>query len=767
MALSLLYLFSDSIGSIPDTIKLTGLNGRVDIIRDEHGIPHINAMDNDDDAFFALGYMHAQDRLWQMEFQRRVVQGRLSEVFSSLTLEQDKFLRTMRFYEAAKNSLASFSPDILSKIHSYTQGINAYIAQGKLPWQFKLLHVKPDNWTDVDSIAWQKMLAWSQQFSWYEKMRNEQIVKSHGYDQINTFIPLYPEHSPIVMSDMNIHTIHSESLHRIVDNAKNTDNELSYLQANMLKINQQLHLANKDGKGSNAWVVSGIHTQSGKPILANDPHFDVASPLLWYLAELKGPQLHVTGATIPGVPAVAIGHNDVISWGVTNAGLDAQDLYIEADNTKLQSHQEIIKVRGRSDYELTVLTSKHGPVINAITAMHADRLGRHVTLRWTALENGDTTVQSFIRVNYALDWNMFKQALQSFVSPSLTFLYADTKGNIGAIVPGKIPVRQGWSGELPVDNLGNEWNGYIPFDQLPQVYNPPSGYILTANNKVVTDSYPYPLTPHWLGQPYRAQRIKDMLLQSMPLTIESSKAMQLDVTSQIWLDIKKQLLAVTPSDSLSKQALAILNAWDGRMTVDSTAATIFNYWYKQISTMFPTELQTESMWSNPLFVIRQLQTDGKYCRTNDAKNCSDFLSITLRQAMKNLTKDLSSNPDNWQWGGVHKIIFKDAILSNIKPLAWVLDREIATPGGPETVNVGIYGKENYNQTVTAGFRQIIDLSNLNNSLFSIALGQSGNITSKHYDDLLKSWRDGDYFTIHAGLTPETKSSNQMTTLMPM
>jgi len=734
---------------VSGTLVLQGLQGPVTIERDQYGVPHIYASKSDNDAFFALGYVHAQDRFWQMEFQRRVAQGTLSEIFGKATLQKDEFLRTFGFYKAAESAWPALDPQTQSLIHSYTEGVNAYLAQGHLPLEIRLLHYQPQAWTDIDSIAWSKLMAFDLQSAWKDKIVNYLIAKNLGPQQVSVLLPQYSSFSPTILSteDLEQSNLLTQNIQNQAPQSTTTfdgsDKNLESL-LDSIKNLKLLDFTNDEGKGSNDWVVNGNISASKKPLLADDPHLSLQSPGIWYLAELKGPHLHVIGATIPGLPAVLIGHNDHIAWGVTNVNPDTQDLYFESPSSLRATH-EIIKVRGEPDVNLTIYQSVHGPIINDVVTNYGSISEQPIALKWTALMPGDTTVKSFLGIDYAQNWQQFTVALQYFVVPSQNFVYADQQGNIGYYVPGKIPVRNGWSGEYPIEaNQHFEWDGYIPFNQLPHVYNPKENLIATANNAVVNKDYPYALTFRWREPPYRIERILDLLKQSNTLTVNDFEKIQNDTDSYLWRDLKPELMQVSPTGLDSRVGLQILQNWNGNTDLNSQGALIFAYWYKELIQMPMDSISFGSDWPEPLFIKQQLATNGTYCQDNPDHSCRAFLSDTLNTAMQNVVADYGNDPKKWHWDTAHRALFKELGFGGIPGISLIWNRSIQSPGGLYTVDVGTYDESDFVQNKGAGYRQIVDLNNFNNSKFIQAFGQSENIFSPHYDDFMAMWRDGKY-----------------------
>jgi penicillin amidase len=735
LMVAVVYVYFKTHSPQSGTVYLRGLKGEVVITRDKYGVPHIVAKSSDLDAFYALGYVHAQDRLWQMEFQRHVVQGTLSELFGSATIDKDKYLRTWGFYRAAQTSWQGLSPQAKAIAQSYADGVNAYLSQKHYPLQMMILNDTPKPWTAIDAIAWEKMLAWDLQDAWELKLKNYLVEQKLGKSQISVLFPPSPKNSTTILSDEDLKQSGIYSANEILSS---------------------LDFSATHNKGSNNWVVSGKLTASGHPMLANDPHLGLQAPALWYLAEIKGPTLHVTGATLPGVPVVVIGHNDHIAWGVTNINPDTQDLYILNKNSNIHILKEIIHVRGKPDINYEIKISNVGPVISDVT--DAGNIGHWVALKWTALMPGDTTAQAMMEINYAKNWEEFTAALKNFVVPSQNFVYADTAGNIGYYVPGNIPIRH-WDSSLPVpDDSAHQWDGFIPFEKLPHVFNPPEGYIVSANNRVASEHYPYYLTFRWRDPDFRAKRIEELLHENGQLDIPKFEKIRLDTVSLLWKSISPLLLKAKPLDQNSQQALDVLKNWDGDSKLDSQQKTIFAYWYRELETITPDFIAKLSKYPEALFIQGQLETNGKYCQ-----NCNIFLSNTLKNAMAKLTQDLGSNPDNWQWGKIHHAVFSELGLGSIKIVGDIWNRSISTPGGLFTVNVGTYDLNSFTQTDGASYRQIIDLNDFAHSEFIQTLGQSDNIFSRHYDDQMNMWRDGKYIAME---NKSDDSENKVLRLLP-
>lgn len=706
------------------------------IYRNDLGIVNIQA-DNSYDAFYALGYSEGQDRLWQLELMRLFAEGRLSEYFGKDTLKVDTFSKTLGFYQKAKTELKHIHDHrALLALKAYKNGLNAYLKQGKLPVQFYLMGISPRPWSEADSLAIQYTMAWSLQFSWLQKLRNEAVVQQYSKQDLNKLLPNYPKTGPVVINHQDKQTcLKTHSNEAILTSLKAKQEDLVQ---QLLSINHYLGIRSLPSRGSNAWVVSGARTKSHRPLLANDPHLELSIPSKWYFVRIKSPHLSVTGATIPGLPAVIVGHNNHIAWGVTNADLDTQDLYIESPS-QLKKKQIFLHVKGYKDpVEKTILYAKNGPIINDLDLNHKwGPVGRPIALKWSALQSGNATLVGFVHLNYAKNWQMFSHSLSKVVAPSLTFVYADKK-NIGAYVTGKVPIRQ-FSGKLPVtDDTAHQWKGYIPFSKMPHVLNPSSNIIITANNKLVTNYYQYPLTFRWAVPPYRAMRIKAMLNQNGRFSIHDFETMQMDTQSELWLSLKKYLLKMSPTNASEKRLLRHLREWDDKMSSSSKAAMIFAVWYKKISKLLqPHILASNALWSNPLFIKNVLQ--NKNCQLYANKSCSKLLAISLKQTDKFMQTHHNT------WGDTHKIKLAPQVLSHIPLLSnWAVLTKPSS-GGLYTVNAAPYKLDNFIQSEGPSYRQVIDINHFDNSRYIIMPGESGNIFSKYYKNLLTWWLNGAYF----------------------
>ncbi len=749
--------------SLPQTtgaIKLEGLNGTVEIVRDRDGVPHIFAT-TDHDAYFGLGYVHAQDRLWQMEFQRRIGAGRLSEILGAATLDTDKFLRTLGAYRAAKAAWSALSLEGQAGLQAYTDGVNSWLGEHHtLPPEFVLMRIEPEPWTTTDSLVWAKMLAWDLSGDWDMELLRLRLTQAIGTERAAQLLPSYPLSGTTILTDTASLSKTANALLKIDDS----------LQAN-------LHLGGLD-VGSNNWVVAGSRTETGKPLLANDPHLGTRIPSIWYLVELKGDKLHAIGATLPGLPGIVIGHNERISWGVTNLGPDVQDLYSEHINPANPNQYEVegrwedmnivdepiyVKDQGMP-VRWAARSTRHGPLISDVSDTSTP-----LALRWTVLDAGDTTFDTFLGINYASNWDEFRETFRTFFGPSQNFVYADVDGNIGYIGPGHIPVRVlGDDGMLPVPGWDSkhEWRGWIPFDKLPQIYNPADGYIVTANNRVVGKQYPYLLSNDW-APPYRANRIIALLEQmssnGKKPTVDDMQRIQADQISTQAQELLPLLLKIEPANARQTQALDYLRQWNGNATRDSIAATLYEAWFIQLGrAMFADDLrgdlyQQMADRTYPLFlatIMADPEQNANWCDnvlTVPAESCADTARQALDDTLADLTQRLGKDMTKWTWGQVHQIQYPHSPFDQMPVLRWIFDRSIANGGDKYTVNAAPIKLDHlYDQNWVPSYRQIVDLADLNHSVFMHTTGQSGNILSAHYADLIERHRDVQYLPMSFG-----------------
>ncbi|RDI95100.1 penicillin acylase family protein [Meiothermus sp. QL-1] len=717
-------------------LALRGLLAPVELYRTPEGVLHIKA-ETDPDVFFALGVAHAQDRLWQMEFQRRIGAGRLSEVLGRSTLDQDRFLRTWGFYRAAEEAYKNLSPEGKAVVDAYVAGVNAYLATNPpLPLEFRLLGFRPEPWKPADVLVWAKMMSYDLSGNWRsELMRLQWAARGISPERMAELKPPYPEDAPTVLQ--------SEDLRQPPPPRPDQD-----AARRLLSLADQLPRAfQRPGAlwASNNWVIGPARSASGKPLLANDPHLGLGAPSIWYLVHMEAPNYKAIGSSFPGLPAVVIGRNERIGWGVTTVGADVQDLYILEEAPGGYRYQgriepwrirtEVIRVKGEADVVLRVRESRYGPVINDVV----DSPGaRPLALRWTSLDPTDRTLEAFLGIARAKNWEEFKAALAPYNAPSQNFVYADVDGNIGYIAPGRFPIRRpGHTGLVPVPGDGNwDWQGYLPPSAWPQVLNPKEGFIATANNKVTPPDYPHTLSLEW-EEPYRALRIRELILGKEKLTLEDMVAMQQDLQSLIYREFRPALEALTPLSENARRWRERLLAWDGVMRAEQAEPTVFQAWYTELSRL-PAREVGQAFWDEPRYLLKALRQGDPACQTQDTQTCLEYAALALDKALDRL----GGNPP--RWGEVHQATFPHALLTHIPLLRRFSDRAIAHGGDHYTLNRASYDPETFRMTQGSSYRQILDFADLERSLFIHPMGQSGALLSPQYGNLLKRWASGGY-----------------------
>ncbi|WP_281560973.1 penicillin acylase family protein [Thalassomonas sp. RHCl1] len=761
---------AESLPQLSGETSVTGIQAKVAIARSPSGIVNISAQ-SDNDAYFGLGYAHAQDRLWQLEVQRRIVQGRLSEVFGKSSVNRDIWFRTLSLYEKAADDWQVLTPKAQQALIAYSDGINAWLNQtGILPPEFALLDIQPEPWTPQDSLAWIKVFALNLSGNFRKEISRHLASQQLTPEQVATLFSDYPGNGPVTAE---------------YDPA-GQENMAAMLEL-QLDIEQHLQIGGKY-VGTNVWAVSGQHSANGGAILANDPHLGLQIPSLWYIANLRGDKLNASGMTLVGLPLVIFGRNGHIAWGGSSMMGDNQDLFFEQinhvdNNLYLADGQwlpfdvkkEIIHVKQdfpaglRKDIqpiEVNIRTGRHGPVISDVFKTSEQA----VSLRWTALDDKDTSFQAFFDLNYAQDWAQFNAALKQHVAPNLNMLYADTQGNIGYLGIGHIPLRQTGKGNLPVPGWDNQyqWLGYIPVDEWPSSYNPPEGYIINANNKAVSADYPYFISQDW-APPARAVRIQDMLKQALQqgkLSAEQMQTIQADTLNLSSLALLPVFTKVTPATQTQEKALEYLRSWNGDMARDSYGATLYNTWLGFLrEALFSDELTMQwgkgardsflrtvrgfiSVEDIKAILEAKHSSDYNWCdkvNTQATESCEQILQSSLVSAISRLSKLQGSDTKDWQWGEVHHTSYQHTPFSSAKLLDAVFERRISNGGSPDSINVAVSSFEQaqgYLQTFGAGFRQIIDLSKADTRhLVMNSTGQSGNIMSRHYDDMVKPFRN--------------------------
>jgi penicillin amidase len=771
-------------------IVIEGLDAEVQIVRDEYGVPHIYAT-SAHDLFFAQGYVHAQDRFWQMDTWRHIGTGQLASMFGSEQVETDAFLRTMGWEELAADQYQKATSEGREALDGYAAGVNAYIGDrspAELGFEYSVLELvnhdyTPEPWTVVDSIVWGKVMAWDLRGNMDSEIARALLLDDFTTEEVSLLYPAYPEDHPVIVGNSEPR-VSGAGLNPTPVNALQTIGNTLY----NIALADGVTGGGGVGIGSNSWVISPQRSGTGSAILANDPHLGIRMPSIWYQASLHcAPKtdecpLDVTGFSFAGMPGIIIGHNDQIAWGFTNLGPDVMDLYIERVNPNNQFQYEVngqwvdmevrtetIIVAGGDPEEVTVRATRHGPIISddyEILEDFTDDSGMPlpddyaVALRWTALDESPAIVDAALGLNLAQNFEQFRDALRLFEVPAQNIIYADVDGNIGYQAPGKIPIREKWDGRLPVSGWTDEyeWAGYIPFDELPSVLNPPEGYIATANNPVVDDSYPHLITTDW-NYGDRAYRIVEMIEADTVIDLDDVAAMQFDSHNRHAGRLVPWLLDVNLSgeDATAVRAQELLAEWDLSNDVDSAGAAVFEaVWSNLLRLTFHDDLLEDlwpaggSRWSLAVEGILAFPNlrfwDDR--ATAEVETRDDILKAAFLAGVAGVEDLLGGSPDDWEWGALHGAVFRNETLgeSGVGLIEGRFNRgPYPVGGGTDIVNaVGYYADEGYEVTWVPSMRMIVDLGDLENSVAIHTTGQSGHAYSSHYQDMLEPWASGAY-----------------------
>lgn len=777
--------------SLPDfdgDAVVPGLIADVDIVRDADAIPHIFAA-NKLDGLFGLGYAHAQDRLWQMEFQRRVGHGRLSEIFGPTTLPQDRFLRTIGFGRAAKSAWDRLPVDTREQVNAYVAGVNAFITThhgAQLPPEFTMLRFEPEPFTGADVLVWVKMMAWDLSGNYSSELMRHDMLAKVGADRMRELLPPYPADGLSILDDQTkVPSLPEGGGSARVSSPPPTADAWAAFERTMrdghpavaaLLLEGALH----EAVGSNNWVVDGTLTATGSPMLANDPHLSTQVPSIWYLAHVSAGDFDIVGATLPGTPAVALGRNKYMAWGATNVAADVQDLYREKlDETgrfaefkgvqePLTIVPETIQVKGAEPVVVNVRITRHGPLISdAINANNAVAKVPPKTppleplaFRWTALDPVDLTIAAYMRLNEAKTWADVTAALKDYATPSQNFVFAETSGHIGYYAPGHIPVRAFGDGSQPTDGWTGEteWTGYVPFEELPHLYDPPSHFIVTANNRP-SAAPGAPMMALEYPNPYRAQRIVDLLrdlTSTKKLSPDDFARMQADTVSLHARDLLPRLMAhVQPNTAIDRQAVELLRAWDDNARGDAAAPAIFEAWFLRLAPSIvgdelgPVSDAYETRFSTiTRFVETTLDANPAWCdnvTTAVKETCDEAVTTALHAAVQDLSERMGREPERWRWDAVHTAVFPHQAFDVVGVLRPFFSRRVPNGGDWSTINVGpVSANLPYEQHSVPGYRGIVDLSPANDSRFIESVGPSGHVLSKYFDSFQDDWKNVRY-----------------------
>jgi len=771
-----LWLRSAEISGLPvvdGDVHLSGLSAAVTVRRDGHGVPHIEAA-SQDDLFVAQGYVTAQDRLWQMDAFRRNANGELAEVLGSSLVEHDRAQRVLQFRNTARRVYGNLPAADRARMDAYARGVNLYIEQhrGSLPAEFRLLAYRPEPWSGVDSVSIGLMMVQMLDTHWETKLARERIAAKLNNPRLEG--DLYPvgswrDHPPtgILLDLSQPHAEPTPSKSGDEDEEDEPTETMSTPPAALpagvdpRALRALMGLPTCDGcaAGSNNWVVAGRHTASGKPLLSNDMHLGLTEPNIWFMADLKAPGFHAAGVTLPGLPFVIAGHNEHVAWGFTALMADVQDLYIEKLDGKgnyqdndatwkpLSVDHEVIKVRGGKDVQLDVQSTAHGPLLNSILPKET----RAIALKWT-LYDPALNAMPLYELDTAANWTEFSAALGAWCWPTQNVVYSDDRGHIAYHAIGKVPIRPVGLRALPIrDGAGqdpkHEWQGYMPFDQLPNAADPPSGFLATANARVTTESSAYPLALEWID-PYRVERIYKSLDGRDGLTPKDMLAVQTDVYSEVDQELGQRLAyAIDQTDGTDdrlRKAADLMRSWDGKLTPDSVAASIVTQARKAL---WPLILEpklgkdaADYRWMEADFAEEEIVMHAKpEWLPKEFKNWDALLTEAVRKGMKD--GKAPGDVAKWTYGSWHVVDIEHP-LAGFLPLIGRVAGTGPQPQSGDTTTVKQVGR-----TFGPSQRFTMDWSNVDGSTENIALGESGDPLSPYFRDQWNDWYGGTTFAL--------------------
>ncbi|WP_121641485.1 penicillin acylase family protein [Virgibacillus sp. Bac330] len=728
------------------SIELSVLQQKVDVITDANGVPKIQAQ-NEHDLYVAQGYVQAQYRLFQMDMSRRQASGTISEVAGEAAVDQDKYFRTLGLRRAAEKSYDLYSDEAKEVLEAFAKGVNAYMQQAKedntLPIEFKLMGFEPEKWTPLDSLTIGKYMAFDLGGHWEQQAFNYYLLQQFGEEKAYELFPSYPQEKPVIMEEKYV-SVEDKLSQAIIPPAFN---------------------------GSNNWVVSGEKTASGFPMLADDPHLGLATPSIWIQMQLQTETQQVSGVIFAGVPGIILGHNEQIAWGVTNTGPDVQQLYLEKRKPhskatflfegkweKARIIQEPIAVKDGATIDYEVVETRHGPVISEFAEDSGEE--NVLSLKWTALE-ATTELEAILQINKAKNWESFEKGLEKFLAPAQNFVFASNSGTIAYKANGNIPVYEnGKDALLPLPGWQreNEWRGYIPFDELPTMVNPEKGYIATANNKITTEEYPYHISNVW-AQPYRYERIAEVLESVEKITVQGMQDLQMDSFNRQAKELIPAFLQLLEERELSKQAteaLHLLDKWDYKDDASATQPLLFHHWYKNIEKIIYQEIPDSML---DLFKGKGQTTDALLRKAIKGESSvwletygglQQILLDSLQQSITELERKYGEPISEWKWGDYHRVYFEHP-LSNVHPVfEYVFNQEAPIPvdGSNVTPMAASFEEETGIVDHGASWRFVIDMETPSKGYHIVAPGQSGHVKSRWYEDQLQDWVEGNYHTTY-------------------
>jgi penicillin amidase len=753
-----LYL-QQSLPRLDGEAQARGVGARVEIVRDREGVPHIFAK-SARDGWFAMGYVHAQDRLWQMEFQRRVAQGRLAEFLGERAFETDRLFRTLGVARMAARIVDRMDADTRANLEAYSAGVNAYLAGDPvLPIEFHAFRLGFPAWKPEDSVGWLLVMAWDLSTNWRTELGRLRYSAKLGAQRAAELLPNYPGDTVPPLPDFRM-------LYAAIES-----------DANALLARYPVR---EEAAGSNSWVLSGARTESGRPLLANDPHLGLQAPSVWYLAHVSTPEGNAVGGTLPGVPFITLGRNDHVAWTLTAANADTQDLFVERvapgdaqsyvtpkGTAKFEVRDEVIRV-GSEERRVRVRSTRHGPVISDAVKSAEDvaPAGHVLALAWAALSEENTAARAGFAMNRARNYDELLTALRDLTAPAISVVFADRAGRVGFVMPGAVPVRRADNaamGRVPVPgwDAKYDWQGFLPFEKLPAIHDPASGRIVTANHKITPPGYKPFISVDWFPA-YRADRIEELLAQRPKHSIESFARMQADDLSRLARELLPIALAAKPANGAGRRAQALLQGWKGNMAVDSAAALVFAAWYRELTRLvYADELDDlfkEGWDMRAAFMISVMKGERgqeRWCddvRTPAKETCATQAARAFELAAKDLEERYGAI-GGWRWGPAHTAASDHRPFGFVPYLARFFNVAPPTAGDTYSVNVGHFFIRDearpFANRHAPSLRAIYDFADLDRSLYMHSTGQSGNVLSPWYASFAERWARVEYITIPA------------------
>jgi penicillin G amidase len=777
VTLGTLWLRSAATAALPQldgNLHLAGLSAPVSVLRDTHGVPHIEAA-TEGDLFFAQGYVTAQDRLWQMDILRRNASGELAEILGPTLLVHDKAQRVFQLRPSARRIYAKLTPADRARLDAYARGVNLFISQHQdsLPPEFKLLFYRPRPWTGEDSILIGLLMVQNLDTSFPHKIGREHVAAKLNNSKLESdlypvgswrdrqptgslpdFGQPQPKVSPAKQGDEDDEEDDDRSEARLGAAPLPQQDLLSHSPEASLGLAPGLSTCAGCNPGSNNWVVAGSHTASGKPLLSNDMHLGLSVPNIWYIADLHAPGFHAAGVTLPGLPFIVAGHNEHVAWGFTALYADTQDVYIEKLDGRgnyraidgnwqpLAVDHEVIRVRGGRDVKLDVQSTAHGPLLNPLYPKET----RALALKWT-LYDSTLNAMPLYQLNTASNWTEFTAAVAQWCWPTQNIVYSDDQGHIGYHAIGSIPIRSGGLAALPTAADTHAWQGFIPFDQMPSAFDPPSGFLATANARVTTDKSPYQLTLDW-ASPYRVERIYKSLQGRDKLTRRDMLALQTDVYSEVEQEMGNRFAYAidhtTGANERLRMAASLMRNWDGRLTADSAAASLVAQtrralWPLLLEPKLGKEAASYS-WSESDFAEEEIVMHANSDWLPPGfQNWDALLTEAVRRGMEN--GQATTDPAHWRYGIWHTIDLEHP-LSKFLPDLFHVAGTGAVPMAGDTTTVQQVGN-----SFGPSQRFTMDWSNIDRSTENIVLGESGNPLSPYFRDQWSDWYSGSTFAL--------------------